>query len=68
MGDHRSSTVVRVTSALPRDHVALDVTDVVVLDGGALAFAAIGEAFWWFTIVNDTLCHNRRTAYDQRRR
>jgi len=63
MGDHRSSTVVRVTSALPRDHVSLDVTDVVVLDGGALAFAAIGEAFWWFTIVNLNRSGTLRSGY-----
>ena len=29
------------------------------------AFAAIGEAVWWFTIVNDSLRHNHRAAYDQ---
>ena len=29
------------------------------------AFAAIGEAVWWITVVNDTLRHNYRAAYDQ---
>jgi hypothetical protein len=29
------------------------------------AFAAIGEAVWWITIVNDTLRHHLRAAYDQ---
>jgi hypothetical protein len=29
------------------------------------AFAAIGEAVWWITIVNDTLRHNHRAAYQQ---
>ena len=29
------------------------------------AFAAIGEAVWWITIVNDTLRHNHRGAHDQ---
>jgi hypothetical protein len=29
------------------------------------AFAVIGEAVWWITIVNDTLRHSHRTAYDQ---
>ena len=29
------------------------------------AFAAIGEAVWWITIVNDTLRHQHRAAYDQ---
>jgi len=29
------------------------------------AFAAIGEAVWWITIVNDTLRHTHRAAYEQ---
>jgi hypothetical protein len=29
------------------------------------AFAAIGEAVWWITIVNDTLRHNHPAAYQQ---
>jgi hypothetical protein len=29
------------------------------------AFAAIGEAVWWVTIVNDGLRHNYRAAYEQ---
>ena len=29
------------------------------------AFAAIGEAVWWITIVHDTLRHNQRAAYDK---
>ncbi len=29
------------------------------------AFAAIGEAVWWVTIVNDTLRHNHRAACAQ---
>lgn len=29
------------------------------------AIAAIGEAVWWITIVNDTLRHDHRTPYDQ---
>jgi hypothetical protein len=28
-------------------------------------FAAIGEAVWWITIINDSLRHNHRTAYDR---
>lgn len=29
------------------------------------AFAAIGEAVWWITIVNDTLRHSHPAAYEQ---
>lgn len=29
------------------------------------AFAASSEAVWWITIVNDTLRHNHRAAYDK---
>ena len=29
------------------------------------AYAAIGEAVWWITIVNDTLRHGHRDAYEQ---
>lgn len=31
----------------------------------AATLSAIGEAVWWITIVNDTLWHNYRGAYDQ---
>jgi hypothetical protein len=29
------------------------------------AFAAIAEAVWWVTIVNDSLRHNHRAAYER---
>ena len=46
-------------------HDATERVNRIIASDLARAFAAIGEAVWWITIINDTLRHRHREAYDQ---